>query len=67
MGWTKLWEVLGEKSPETYRRAYLRFMYRPQNSGQCESCPEAGRLEVGRDQLPCGQYHCWVDAHCRNS
>lgn len=60
----KLWDVLGERSPETYRRAYARFMCRPQNSGNCGYCPEMGRLETGTGQLPCGQYHCWVDAHC---
>lgn len=59
------WNWLREKAPQTYLRAYRRFMYRASNSGQCASCPEADRTEVGYNQLPCGQYHCWVDCHCR--
>ena len=59
------WDWLRERSPETYLRAYRRFMYRESNSGKCNNCPEADRLEIGHDQLRCGQYHCWVDCHCQ--
>jgi hypothetical protein len=58
------WNRLLEKDPEEYRRQYIEFMYCKDNSHKCSRCPENSGYEVGRDQLPCGQYHCWVFAHC---
>lgn len=45
------------------REAYIHFMCNPDNSYNCNECPER---ESGRgDGLPCGQQHCWVDIHCK--
>ena len=59
------WDWIERTAPETYHRAYVRFMHRASNSGRCDSCPEADRRELGCNQLRCGQYHCWVDVHHR--
>lgn len=48
---------------EQERKAYVNFMYNPDNAGDCDSCPE-NRDMGGNGQLPCGQYNCWVDCHC---
>lgn len=44
-------------------QAYKDFMYNPENSGCCSECPE--NIEMRHESgNPCGQYRCWVDAHC---
>lgn len=49
-------------------KAYTEFMYNPENSYNCDECPE--NLELTYEQrngaLPCGQQNCWVDCHCRH-
>lgn len=44
------------------REDYICFMCDPKNSHNCNECPE--RESGCGDGLPCGQQHCWVDAHC---
>ena len=44
---------------EAERQAYLRFMWDPKNSHNCEECPENSNSRP----LPCGQQNCWVDCH----
>ena len=41
---------------------YKEFMYNPDNSHNCEKCPENRHFSSG---LPCGQHSCWVDCHCK--
>ena len=48
------------------REEYCEFMYDKNNVYNCEHCPEYKDPEqyvVGHDQLPCGQYKCWVEIH----
>lgn len=42
--------------------AYKAFMYNMDNAHNCANCPE-NRMENRSNQLPCGQYHCWVELH----
>ncbi len=44
---------------------YIEFMCNPNNIGNCENCPE--RCMNNSTNLPCGQYHCWVELHCEES
>lgn len=44
---------------------YLRFMNNPENSHNCESCPENHGCDNWQNRKPCGQWNCWVDLHCR--
>lgn len=44
------------------RDAYICFMCDPDNSYNCNECPE--RESGSGNGLPCGQHHCWVDVHC---
>lgn len=46
---------------------YKKFMYNPDNSHRCKNCPENEGFDSWQDRLPCGQWHCWVDRHCRLS
>ena len=50
-----------------YADAYREFMYDPDNHYNCKKCPENRNAPVGFNFniLPCGQYHCWVDLHCK--
>ena len=43
--------------------AYICFMCNPDNSYNCNECPE--RESGCSDELPCGQQNCWVDVHCK--
>lgn len=45
-------------------RKYKEFMYNEDNSHNCSKCPENNEMQ-GNGKLPCGQYHCWVDCHCK--
>ena len=45
------------------RDAYISFMYDPDNSYNCNECPE--RKSGGDEGLPCGKQNCWVDVHCK--
>ena len=47
------------------RQAYLNFMYDPDNVRNCDECPENnGIVNWQGENLPCGQFHCWVAVHC---
>ena len=35
----------------------------PENVYNCDVCPWK-KTHSGHDQLPCGQYHCWVELSC---
>lgn len=40
------------------------FFYNIGNEYNCNNCPFAGIVEnLSVNQLPCGQYHCWVTIH----
>ena len=41
------------------------YLYNPENIKRCVGCPENIGC-TGINQLPCGQYHCWVALHCKN-
>lgn len=47
-------------------RTYLDFMYNADNIGKCSICPEKKRNYDKSEQLPCGQYQCWVSVHLAN-
>lgn len=46
-------------------KEYKDFMYNPENSHKCEGCPENRGFDSWQDRLPCGQWRCWVDSHCK--
>jgi hypothetical protein len=52
-----------EKLNEVDKDAYICFMCDPNNSYNCNECPE--RESGNDDRLPCGQQNCWVDVHCK--
>ena len=60
---TEEWGNLYRKDPNKWSEKYKEFMYDISNSGKCESCPHNNDMS-NNGQLPCGQYHCWVDCHC---
>ena len=41
-------------------------MYNPENSHNCENCPENNNCSSWGGNLPCGQQNCWVDCHCKD-
>lgn len=43
--------------------AYKAFMYDKGNVHNCANCPENRMENRSNNQLPCGQYHCWVELH----
>lgn len=45
------------------KREYLKFMYNPRNSHNCDCCPENQGFAWPETKLPCGQFKCWVDCH----
>lgn len=49
---------------EEYIKAYKAFMYNPDNSMNCQECPENHGFSSFGGNLPCGQQNCWVDCHC---
>lgn len=43
-----------------------KFLCNPKNIGNCAECPmNEGQSEWPGNRLPCGQFHCWVEAHCK--
>ena len=42
---------------------YMDFMINPDNSHNCQSCPENKGMDGWQDRNPCGQWRCWVDVH----
>ena len=51
---------------EQKRKDYVKFMYNPDNIGNCAECPENRSFVQGSSYIcgPCGQQNCWVDVHC---
>ena len=49
------------------REQALEWLKTPDNAYKCKHCPEATHRSPGVDQYPCGQYRCWVCAHCGKS
>lgn len=47
------------------KRKYLDFMCNPENSHNCENCPENKGDDGWQGRWPCGQWHCWVNLHCK--
>lgn len=45
------------------REKYIKFMYDPKNSHNCDMCPEN---HDSNESNPCGQQNCWVDCHCNS-
>lgn len=44
------------------------WLFNPSNICNCTECShQHDILQPSRDQLPCGQYHCWVDITCNDS
>lgn len=44
---------------------YCKFMFDYKNIRNCKVCPENKGIQSQREnQLPCGQYHCWVALSC---
>lgn len=48
------------------RKEYVEFMCDVKNSHACDRCPENREFGSWQDRLPCGQFRCWVDIHCKN-
>lgn len=48
------------------KEEYIEFMYNPKNQKNCDECPENSNFK-GVNQLPCGQYHCWVTCHVQQA
>ncbi len=49
------------------REEYIKFMYNPENINNCSKCPENQNFSSWPgNKLPCGQFHCWVELHCKN-
>ena len=48
---------------------YTKFMYNPENIGNCTECPENRDIEQGGSYIcgPCGQQNCWVRVHIEGS
>ena len=46
-------------------KEYLEFMLTPENSNNCQSCPENKGMDAWQDRKPCGQWHCRVDLHAK--
>lgn len=44
---------------------YKQWMYHKEHEYECECCPEHSFTYSNNGQLPCGQYRCWVTAHCK--
>lgn len=47
-------------------REVLNFLYNSDNIENCDTCPYDMNCK-GVNQLPCGQYHCWVALHCKQA
>lgn len=43
---------------------YIQWMTNPDNAYKCKECPENKGMDNWQDRKPCGQWHCWVVAHC---
>ena len=43
---------------------YIEFMTNPENAHNCKECPENNGMSNWQDRKPCGQWHCWMVAHC---
>lgn len=58
------WSALYIEDQNTYRNAYLDFMFNRHNIRKCNECPENighnGHEACGN---PCGQQNCWVVCH----
>ena len=52
---------------KSYEELYKEFMFNPENSHNCENCPENREYSSWGGNLPCGQQNCWVDCHCLSS
>ena len=61
---TQEWENLHDTNYDEYVQKYKEFMYTPSNSGHCLECPKNVNWNDSRT-MPCGQFSCWVDCHCR--
>lgn len=61
----KEWDELYRNDREKWLELYKEFMCNSKNAGDCDHCP-ANNDMGGNGQCPCGQYRCWVDAHCSN-
>lgn len=57
---SKYKKVKTEKGLMDYSE-YCEYMLNKENIRKCDSCPEnCGRENIGRNILPCGQYHCEI-------
>lgn len=45
-------------------KAYMDFMYNRENEWDCEACPHNRGFDDFQSRKPCGQWNCWVTAHC---
>lgn len=45
-------------------KAYMDFMYNRENEYNCEDCPHNLGFDDFQSRKPCGQWNCWVTAHC---
>ena len=43
---------------------YKQWMCCKENRFCCDECPENADRNTQGSVGPCGQQHCWVDAHC---
>lgn len=48
----------------TSGKELLDFLTDKRNIERCSDCPYDMGC-TGYNQLPCGQYHCWVVVHCK--
>ena len=48
-------------------KEYIRVMNNESNIGNCSECPENNNFSSWPGtKLPCGQFHCWVELHCKS-
>ncbi len=45
---------------------YQEFVYNPENIRNCEECPNNQGCDDFQHRLPCGQWLCIVETHCRS-
>ena len=41
------------------------FLAKRENEFNCDCCPYQNEVNGNNQQLPCGQYHCWVTVSCQ--
>ena len=65
---TAQWEQFKHTASKAeFEKAYLEFMYSKENAYNCKNCPMNDEFDDWQNQLPCGQWSCWVTSHCHRN